>query len=103
MKRIFASPNLAEVHHAKNLLEATGIRTLLKNEMLASALGQLPFAECQPELWIADDADLETAQRLLTEGPLPPEERCDLWQCVCGEIAEAQFTQCWHCARYRSS
>lgn len=101
MTRIFASLSPAEVHHAKNLLDSAGVRSFVKNEMLASAIGELPFADCQPELWLADPADAELARRLLTEGPLAPSEKGDVWQCGCGEIQEAQFTQCWRCARYR--
>lgn len=101
MIRIFASINLAEVHHTKNLLESIGIRTILKNEMLASAIGQLPFIECQPELWLVDSGDAERARRLLAEGPLRPGEKSNVWQCGCGEIQEAQFTQCWRCASLR--
>jgi hypothetical protein len=99
--RVFASVNLAEVHHVKNLLQSVGIRTILKNEMLASAIGQLPFTECQPELWVVDPADAERARRLLSEGPLRPGEKGNVWQCECGEIQEAQFTQCWRCAGFR--
>jgi len=103
MKRIFASLNLIEVHHAKNLLDTLGIRTFVKNEMLASGIGELPFADCQPELWIADDADAERAKRALDEGWLRPAARGDRWQCACGEISEAQFTQCWRCGNCRVS
>lgn len=101
MKRIFASVSLVEVHHAKNVLDSAGIRSTVKNEMLATAIGQLPFADCQPELWLEDDTDLERARTLLSEGPLTPAEKGTMWQCECGEISEAQFTQCWRCARYR--
>jgi hypothetical protein len=101
VKRIFASLSLVEVHHAKNLLDSVGIRTVLKNEMLASAIGQLPFTECQPELWLVNVADAERARHLLAEGPLHPAEKSNVWQCGCGEIQEAQFTQCWRCAGYR--
>jgi hypothetical protein len=99
--RIFASINLVEVHHAKNVLESAGIRTVLKNEMLASAIGQLPFTECQPELWVLDTADAERAARLLAEGPIPATQKSHVWQCECGEIQEAQFTQCWRCGNDR--
>lgn len=101
MKRIFASLNLADVHHAKNLLDTMGIDAVIRNESLTSAIGQLPFADCQPELWITDDADAERALRMLSEGPLEAKRKSDRWQCGCGEIAEAQFTQCWHCGRDR--
>ena len=101
MTRVFASLNLAEVHHFKNLLDSVGIRTFLRNEMLASAIGQLPFTECQPELWVANPSDAERAGRVLAEGPLAPAEKSNVWQCECGEIQEAQFTQCWQCAKFR--
>jgi hypothetical protein len=99
--RIFASINLAEVHHAKNLLDSVGIRSFVKNEALASAVGQLPFTDCQPELWLSDSADAERARRVLSEGVLSPAEKGNVWQCACGEIQEAQFTQCWRCGEFR--
>ena len=101
--RIFAAINLAEVHHAKNLLDTIGIRTVVKNEALASAVGQLPFTECQPELWLLDGKDAARARRMLAEGLLAPAEKARRWQCACGEIQEAQFTQCWRCDSYRES
>lgn len=101
MRRIFASISLVDVHHAKNLLASAGIHATVRNEMLASAIGQLPFGDCQPELWVADDSDAERARALLSEGPLRPAEKGTMWQCECGEISEAQFTQCWRCAGYR--
>ena len=99
--RIFASISLVEVHHAKNLLDSVGIRSFVKNEALASAVGQLPFGDCQPELWLADRADAERARKVLSEGILAPAEKGNVWQCGCGEIQEAQFTQCWQCGKDR--
>jgi hypothetical protein len=97
MKRVFASLSLPDVHHARNLLASVGIRAQVKNEMLASAIGQLPFTDCQPEVWVEDDADAERAAKLLADGPLRPADKGKGWQCQCGEIQEAQFTQCWRC------
>ena len=61
MKRVFSSYNLAAVHHARNLLDAAGIRAVVKNQYLSSAMGDLPPAECQPELWVLNDADVARA------------------------------------------
>lgn len=98
MKRIFSSPNLVEVHHARNLLEAEGVRTFLRNELLAGAMGELPFTECQVELWIADGSDAVRAERVLREGRVRDAGKGVPWQCICGEKLEAQFGQCWRCA-----
>ena len=100
MKRIYSSFNLAAVHHARNLLDAEGIRAVVKNEMLSSAMGELPPAECQAELWIVRDHEAARAEAVLQaafsskEGPA--------WACAsCGERCEPQFTQCWRCGSNR--
>jgi hypothetical protein len=101
LKRIYSSHNLAAVHHARNLLENEGIRAVVKNEFLSSAMGDLPPAECQAEVWILHEEDLETAEvilRALGTGPDRP-----AWKCACGETSEGQFTQCWRCGAYRES
>ena len=98
MKRIYSSFNLAAVHHAKNVLEAEGIRGVVKNEMLSSAMGELPPAECQVELWVVVE-HAERAARILRF------ERAEgaPWRCpVCSESQEPQFTQCWRCGAYRT-
>jgi hypothetical protein len=100
LKRIYSSFNLAAVHHAKNLLEAEGIRAVVRNEMLSSAMGELPPAECQAELWVVGETDARRAEALLRQAFSP--KAGPPWQCrSCGEIAEAQFTQCWRCGAYR--
>ena len=100
MKRIYSSFNLAAVHHARNLLETEGIRAIVKNEFLSSAMGDLPPAECQAELWVLLEADAGRAEAFLREAlstkPGTP------WKCPgCSESSEGQFTQCWRCGAYR--
>jgi len=100
LKRIYSSFNLAAVHHAKNLLEAEGIRAVVRNEMLSSAMGELPPAECQVELWVVREADAQRAEALLQEAFSP--KTGPPWHCrSCGETVEAQFTQCWRCGAFR--
>ena len=96
MKRVFGSYNQQLVHHAKNLLEAAGIRVLIRNQYLSSAMGELPPAECEAQLWVLDDADAPRAEELLRP-PAPGPE----WTCVCGERLGAQFSQCWRCGAQR--
>ncbi len=98
MKRVFSSFNLQLVHHAKNLLAAEGIRAAVKNEILSSAMGELPPAECQAELWILDERDAARAEAVLSS----KEETRPEWTCGCGEVLGGQFTQCWSCGAYRA-
>lgn len=93
MKRVLSGFNRLAVHHARNLLEAAGIRAEVRNEVLASAMGELPPAECQAEVWVADiDADRAT-EALRQDPPSGPDWRCPR----CGEVSGAQFTDCWNC------
>jgi hypothetical protein len=58
-------------------------------------MGELPPAECQAEVWVAEDADVARAEQLLREGVTAQGEP---WTCPsCGERLEPQFTQCWRC------
>jgi len=97
--RVYSSYDLVAVHHARNLLEAEGIRAEVRNERLSSAMGELPPAECQAEVWVLEARDAARAERLLREGTRasgPP------WSCpACGERIEPQFTQCWRCSAVR--
>jgi hypothetical protein len=99
VKRVFSSFNLAAVHHARNVLDAAGIRAVVKNQYLASAMGDLPPTECQPELWVLNDADAARAEQVLFAAEPPGEA----WSCECGETLGGQFTQCWKCGSYRST
>ena len=71
-QRVFSSFDLLAAHHAKNLLEAEGIRAEVKNECLSSAMGELPPAECQAEVWVLNEGDAERAERLLRDGAPRP-------------------------------
>lgn len=104
MKRIYSSHDLIGVHHARNLLDAAGIRAIVRNELLSSAMGELPPVECLVELWVLDDAEAARAESILREGRLPQSPGGTGWRCAaCGETLEAQFTQCWHCGAMRSA
>ena len=94
MKRVFSSFNLVLVHHSRNLLAAEGIETEVRNQMLSSAMGELPPAECQAEVWVLRDEDVASAEEVLRRPAMAGPD----WICAdCGESCEAQFTQCWRC------
>ena len=97
MKRLIAHESLAHVGHVRNLLEQSGIACLIKNEQLSGGLGEIPFLECLPELWVLQDEDLPRARALIEALEQPGANRGD-WRCRrCGESHEGQFTVCWHC------
>ena len=100
MKRVFGSFNQQVVYHARNLLEAAGIRVLVRNHYLSSAMGELPPAECEAQVWVLDERDAGQAERILRDSLSP--HAGPAWRChACGETIEGQFTQCWRCGAYR--
>jgi hypothetical protein len=97
LKRVYSSFNQTLVYHARNLLENAGIEVFVRNAILSSAMGELPPAECQAELWVLDDSDTRRAEEVLAMQTPPGPD----WTCSCGEKLGAQFTQCWRCGAHR--
>ena len=73
---------------------------MVKNEFLSSALGDLPPAECQAELWVLSERDAERAARVFGSMQSVADGS---WTCPsCAEKLEPQFTQCWNCGTTRA-
>jgi len=86
----------------RELLAAEGIACLVRNDQLSSALGEIPFIECYPELWVIDDEVLPRARLLLRAWLTAAVPTLESWVCPgCGERLEGQFNQCWACSRLR--
>jgi Putative prokaryotic signal transducing protein len=99
VKRVHVSEALAEVVHFRNLLEQEGILCLVKNEQLSGGVGDIPFLECLPELWVARDEDYAEALELIAETKAEKAPARE-WLCrSCGETNEGQFAACWRCGR----
>jgi hypothetical protein len=97
LKRVFSSFNRIAVHHARNLLATEGIPAEVRNEFLSSAMGELPPAECQAELWVRGEHVPRAEEILHRPAPAGPDWKCER----CGESAGPQFTQCWNCGALR--
>lgn len=97
MRRLTTNESLAHITHLKNVVEQAGIACEIRNAQLSGALGEIPFLECLPELWVVSEGDLTRAKEILAEleKPLPnaPEWRCR----SCKELNEPQFGACWNC------
>ena len=87
----------------KDFLAREGIECVLRNDKLLTAMGEIPFVECYPELWLLDEECLPRA-RMLLDGWLQssgPASAGRNWTCACGEVSEGQFGACWSCGRLR--
>lgn len=67
MKKLWTGTDLVQLTMLKSELEAKGIEFTVKNEALRGAVGELPWNDIWPEVWIADDADLKAAEEVLAD------------------------------------
>ena len=99
MKKLESTESLVIINHWKNILESEGIACELRNEHLGSVLGEVPFIEVWPELWIVNDLDFDRAKQLISDDAAA-ESPADDWTCrYCGEKNEGQFAACWNCSK----
>ena len=97
MKKLTSSDSLVTINHWKNILESEGIPCQIRNEHLGSIVGEMPFPEVWPQLWIVNDLDQDRAMQLINADAVD-ESPSEPWNCgKCGEENEGQFAACWNC------
>jgi hypothetical protein len=99
VKKVTSCDSLVTINHYKNLLESEGISAFLKNEHLGSIVGEMPFQEVWPQLWVSNDLDYDRAVQLIDSDKLGEESPAAAWTCShCGTENEGQFSACWQCS-----
>ncbi|MCS7100521.1 MAG: DUF2007 domain-containing protein [Burkholderiaceae bacterium] len=96
MKLLCRCEHALQAQHLANALHAAGIACEVRNTVLAGALGEVPWLECAPQLWLRNGREEARARQVLAELQTPPPR--PPWRCACGEIIEGQFGACWRCA-----
>ena len=101
MIKVFEDFDYMRVGQMQSLLESHGIRTFIRNQYGSSVMGEVPFVEVVPQLFVLEPGDLQRAVELLK--PDLPEAGGD-WTCAaCGTGVEGNFSHCWQCGRARGS
>jgi hypothetical protein len=102
MKLVARCDTALQAAHLANVLCASGIRAEVRNTTLQGALGDIPWLECAPQVWVLDALDASRAALLLDElRHAPPQAG---WRCAgCGEWLEGQFAACWRCGADRAA
>ena len=101
MEKVYSSENLIMAGHIKGLLESSGITCIIKNQNLASGIGELPLVECWPEVWVINNEDYNEAMQIVNAAITDNQPTGTWWTCVCGETIEGQFSTCWLCGTDR--
>jgi hypothetical protein len=96
MKRVHIAPTLLDAQLAADALSSLGIVSHILNANAAGALGEVPFMQAQPEVWVDDDRQAARAREVLAglrNAPLRDEKICP----QCGETNPGNFMSCWQC------
>ena len=73
MKRVHIAPTLLDAQLAADALASLGIATHIFNANAAGALGEVPFMQAQPEVWVDDDAQAARARSRISATPRFPD------------------------------
>jgi hypothetical protein len=99
VRYVYTAHTLIDAYMMRDLLTDAGIRCAIFNEHSAGALGELPYTESWPQIWIYQEMHGERARSLLDDfekqssGDQPV--MCD----QCGEPGPAGFETCWNCGQ----
>ncbi len=98
MRDLYDAGSLHEAQLLVHRLQECGIKTVIRNEYLQGALGELPLT-ARPIVSVVNDTDWARAQdevRLFEEANRSvdgPERSCP----QCGELSPGNFQLCWSC------
>ena len=96
--KLFIAGDILEARLLQAFLRSQDIDTVIKNESLQSGLGELPFIELWPEVWLIRVRDRDKAHQLLAK--FVSGETIGEWRClICGERNPDTFELCWVCAK----
>jgi hypothetical protein len=95
--KVYENFNFSRVGQMQSLLEAHGIRTFIRNQYGSSVMGEVPFVEVVPQLFVLEERDIAQALELL-KLDLPRAAEGEDWLCPeCGVEVDANFNRCWKC------
>jgi hypothetical protein len=99
LRKVYTAESILEIAHMRNVIEQAGIACYVRNERLGGVVGEIPFLECWPELWVLRNGDALRARGLIDIARAEVAPSPDWICCNCGERVEGQFDACWRCSQ----
>lgn len=97
MKMLCSHIDYARIGHFQSVLEAHGFEVFVKNLGASIGMGEIPYTEVWPELWLYDDSRYDEAVALIADLQKPRADAAP-WACPsCGTRVEDGFEECWNC------
>ena len=86
----------------RSYLASHGINTLLRNEFSSGVMGEVPFSEAWPQLWVSEEC-FDQAIQLIETASVGSDDDRD-WLCqACLEENPNTFEICWNCSSPKST
>ena len=102
MKKLLSRSSLIELAPYEFALKVADIRFSRKNEFASGAIGDLPFTEVWPELWVMNERDFKQADEICQRIALEVNNNDIDWSCSkCKEVNASSFEFCWSCGELR--
>jgi hypothetical protein len=101
-QKVFVAQHHADAHLLCGLLQSEGIEAEVRREFLFTTMeASTVIPGMQPEVWILELSKLPQALPIVeffaTRDGVRKDDQPG-WECLgCGELHDAQFTQCWRC------
>lgn len=95
MKRVYCAGSLLEAQLVADTLASLGIPNHILNAYAGGAMGDLPYSQTSPEVWVDDPAqETRAAEAIATlDAPALDDKLCP----HCGETNPGNFLSCWQC------
>lgn len=101
MYRIYSASNLQEAHLLVGLLRQEGIEAHVFNENAIGGMGEIPFVQAWPEIWLEDERDRGRAEAVIDRFERPADSALPPARCPsCGEENPGGFEICWNCGAH---
>jgi hypothetical protein len=97
MVKAYSAGSLVDAYLVQNLLTEADIETQILNEYAQGGLGEIPFTQAYPEVWLVNEADYTAARKIIDSFEQRPDAIGTLVCGKCKEINPESFEVCWHC------
>ena len=97
MIKVYTAANLPDAYLLLGLLGSEGINARILNANAQGGLGEIPFANTYPEIWLEHPRDVPRTRLIIERFERPQIGGAPLTCGHCGEDNPAGFELCWSC------
>ncbi|WP_455198671.1 putative signal transducing protein [Kaarinaea lacus] len=99
MFKIYSAGNIQDAYLLHGLLLDAGIESRVLNEYAQGGVGEIPFTQAYPEIWLVDELDTDRARKIIRQFEQQGNTGEDIYCTQCHEKNPETFETCWHCGK----